>query len=64
MLIPSGDRADKHSAENSQATSHNIPLLGIAVCFSPSKRIKGVRNSGVLLLGEGSLGGVGEWVGV
>lgn len=56
VLIPSGDRADKHTAENSQARSHNIPLLDFSVYFSPSKRIKRVRNSGFLLLGEGRFG--------
>lgn len=55
VLIPSGDGADKHTAENSQARSHNIPLLEFSVYFSPSKRIKRVRNSGFLLLG-GDLG--------
>lgn len=55
VLIPSGDGADKHTAENSQARSHNIPLLEFSVYFSPSKRIKRVRNSGSLL-GEGRLG--------
>lgn len=56
VLIPSGDGADKHTAENSQARSHNIPLLDFSVYFSPSKRIKRVRNSGFLLLGEGRFG--------
>lgn len=54
VLIPSRDGADKHTAENSQARSHNIPLLEFSVYFSPSKRIKRVRSSGSLL-GEGRL---------
>jgi len=56
VLIASGDGADKHTAENSQARSHNIPLLHCSVYFAPSKRIKRVRNSGFLLLGEGRFG--------
>lgn len=55
VLIPSGDEADKHTAENSQARSHSIPLLEFSVYFSPSKRIRRVRNSGSVL-GEGRLG--------
>ena len=54
MLIPSGDGADKHTAESSQARSHNTPsLASLCVFFSPSERIKRVRNSGFPLLGEG-----------
>lgn len=33
MLIPSGDGADKHTAENSQARSHNIPSLALLCVF-------------------------------
>lgn len=59
MLIPSGDGADKHIAENSQARSHNTPLLAflcVFFSFQEDKESEKFRLS--------STGGRDAWVSV